>query len=149
MSVNKFVSDIKYINHNNEVVFNYLGNLNNFKPFFNEYTLAQLSQQIPALKITDVKCDNDNCLFTISDSSEGGVQVVERNPFKTIKFRGVGKIPFELNIWIQLLPSDSYKTKMRLTIHADLNMMMKMMLGKKLKEGVDKLADAICLLPYH
>jgi hypothetical protein len=37
---------------------------------------------------------------------------------------------------------------MRLTLKADLNMMMKMMIGKKLEEGIDKFADMLAMLPY-
>jgi len=47
------------------------------------------------------------------------------------------------------LPTSAYETKIRLTLHAELNMMLKMLAGKKLKDGLDKIADALTMLPYH
>ena len=38
---------------------------------------------------------------------------------------------------------------MRLTLKADLNMMMKMMIGSKLEKGLDKMADMLAGLPYQ
>jgi hypothetical protein len=37
---------------------------------------------------------------------------------------------------------------MRLTLKADLNPMLKMMLGKKLEQGIEKFADMLAMLPY-
>ncbi len=149
MGTSKYVSDVKIINQNNEIVFNFLSDLQNFGLFFNEYTLAQLSQQIPKLKITDFSCDSDNLNFTIENYGEAGLEIIERENPKTIKISGKGKIPFKLFLWIQILPVTSYQSKMRLTLHAELNVMMKMLVGKKLEDGINKIADALTVLPYH
>ena len=37
---------------------------------------------------------------------------------------------------------------MRLTLDAELNMFLKMALGGKLKDGVDKFADMLAKIPY-
>jgi hypothetical protein len=37
---------------------------------------------------------------------------------------------------------------MRLTLKADLNPMLKMMLGNKIKSGLDKFADMLCMINY-
>ena len=37
---------------------------------------------------------------------------------------------------------------MRVTIGAEVNMFMKAMVSKPLKEGVDKLADMLAMIPY-
>lgn len=149
MGISKYVSDVKIINQNNEIVFNFLSDLKNFGLLFNEYTLAQLSQQIPKLKITDFSCDSDNLNFTIENYGVAGLEIIEREAPKTIKISGKGKIPFKLFLWIQILPVSSYQSKMRLTLHAELNVMMKMLVGKKLEDGVNKIADAISMLPYR
>lgn len=149
MGLNKYVSEIKTVNQNNEIVFNFLSDLKNFDLLFNEYTLAQLSQQIPKLKITDFSCDADSLSFTIEKYGKAGLAIIEKESPKTIKITGTGKIPFELFLWIQILPVTSYQSKMRLTLHADLNVMMKMLIGKKLEDGVNKIADALSMLPYR
>ena len=39
--------------------------------------------------------------------------------------------------------------KMRVTLKADLNPMIKMMVGSKLEKGIDQFADMLCSLPYN
>jgi len=56
--------------------------------------------------------------------------------------------PISANLWIQVLPDTAAGTKMRLTLKADLNPMIKMMIGKKLEEGIDKFADMLAMIPY-
>lgn len=149
MGVSKYVSDVKVIDHNNEVVYNYLSNFNNLGQFFNEYTLSQISQQIPNGSIDDFRSDEDSCHFTISSMGEAGFRIIEREAPKMIKITGEGKIPFELFLWIQILPVTAYQCKIRLTLHANMNMMIKMVAGKKMKEGINKLAEALTQFPYH
>jgi hypothetical protein len=143
------VSDVKTINNNNEVVYNFLSDFNNLSVFFNEFTLAQISQQIPKANIENFESDTESCRFTISSVGEAGLRIIEREFPKTIKISGEGKIPFELFLWIQILPVTPYQSKIRLTLHANMNMMMKMVAGKKMKEGINKLADALTMLPYR
>lgn len=149
MGTSIYVSDVKTIRHNNEIVFNFLSDFNQLGQFFNEYTLAQLSQQVPGVKIDDFRADADSCHFTINNHGEAGLRIVEREVPKTIKISGEGNIPFELFFWIQILPVSAYESKIRLTLHAELNMMLKLMAGKKLQEGINKLADALTMLPYR
>jgi hypothetical protein len=148
MSESKYTSDVKIIQHNQEIVYNYLSDLNNIGPFFNEYTLAQISQQFQKVNITGVKCDTDTILLTISQVGDVGLQVIDRQSPKMVKITGTGKIPFELFLWIQILPVTEYQCKIRLTLHAHLNMMMKMMVGKKMQDGINTLADALTRFPY-
>lgn len=149
MAASKYVSDIKFIDNNNEVVYNFLSDFNNLGKFFNEYTLAQISQQIPNASIEDVTTDADHCKFTISKVGEAGFAIIERDSPKMIKVRGEGKIPFQLFFWIQILHVSEYKCKIRLTLHAELNMMMKMLVGKKLNEGINHFAEALTKFPYQ
>jgi len=149
MSASKFVSDVKVIDHNNEVVYNYLSDFNKLGKFFNEYTLAQISNQLPNIEITGFKCDTDSCTFILSNNGEGGIRIIDRESPKTIKMTGTGKIPFEMYLWIQVLPVTPYQSKIKVTLHAEMNMMMKMVAGKKIKEGVNKIAEALTAFPYH
>lgn len=149
MGVSKYISEVKVINQNNQVVYNYLSDFNKLGQYFNEHTLAQISEQIPNGSIENFTSDMDSCHFTISNSGEAGFRIIDREAPKMIKITGEGKIPFELFLWIQILPVDSYKCKMRLTLHANMNMMIKMVAGKKMKEGINRMADALAQLPFH
>lgn len=149
MSVSKYVSEVKVINHHQETVYAFLSDFNHLGQFFNENTLSLISRQIPNGKIDDVHTDADSCRFTISSMGEAGFRIIEREPFKMIKITGEGKIPLELLLWIQILPVSDQQCKIRLTIHATMNMMVKMVVGNKLKDGINKLADALTRLPYR
>lgn len=148
MSVEKYVSNVKEIDHNQQVVFNYLANFENLSTYLNTGLIEKISQQIPQVKITDFQSDRDSCKFKITGMGVAKIQIVNRDPFKTIKVESSGGLPLSITFWIQLLPVDQYKTKMRLTLHADMNMMIKMMAGNKLEEGINQLAETLSKLPY-
>ena len=71
-----------------------------------------------------------------------GLRVVEREPFKTIKFESENA-PVLVNIWIQLKSISATETVMKLTLKAELPMMIKMMVDKKLKEGINMVAEML------
>ena len=75
------------------------------------------------------------------------LRIIEREQDKTIKFAAEG-IPVAANMWIQLLPSGENECAMRLTVKADLNFFIRQMVGKKLEQGVDGLAQMLASLPY-
>ena len=75
------------------------------------------------------------------------LRIIEREPDKTIKFAAEG-IPVAANMWIQLLPAGESECAMRLTVKADLNFFIRQMVGKKLEQGVDGLAQMLASLPY-
>lgn len=149
MSENKYVSDVKIISHSQETVFNYLSNFENLSTFVNEGLLQKVSEQIPQIKISDFTSDKDSCSFRIAGFGLAGIRIVEREPFKTIKIESSGSLPLSIILWIQLLPVEDYQCKIRLTLDADMNMMIKMMVGKKLEEGINQLADVLARLPYR
>ena len=68
--------------------------------------------------------------------------MVEREPNKLIKITGE-ELPFDFFFWIQLKGMAPDDTRMLLTLHAELNMMMKMMIGGKLQKALDQIADQI------
>lgn len=148
MSDSKYVSDVKIIPHNIEVIFNHLSDFTNLSKYFNEELLGAITDKIPQVNIRDFQADRDSCSFEISGIGHAEIRVVERNPFSMIKVEGQGNLPVELKFWIQLLPLDSVQTKLRLTLHAGMGMMIKMMVGNKLEKGINQLADALTLLPY-
>ena len=148
MTENKYVSDVKIINHNAEVIFNYLSDFGNMSKYFNSEILAAITEKIPQVAIRNFHSDRDSCRFAISGVGEAEIRIVEKIPFKTIKMEGKGTIPLELKFWIQLLPIDAEQTKMRLTLHAEMGMMFKMLVGNKLEKGIEQLADALAMLPY-
>ena len=148
MGISKYTSDIKFIDHGQEVVYNYLSDFSHLSKYVNEGLLAKISQQVPQIKITDFESDTDSCRFKISGMGQSELRIVDREPLKTVKIESSGGLPVSITMWIQLLPVSDNQTKMKLTLHAEMGMMIKMMAGNKLEEGVNQMAEMLSKLPY-
>ena len=97
-------------------------------------------------KLRELQFDRDS----VSGNTPIGtatLRIIEREPEKTIKFAAEG-MPVAANMWIQLLPQNDNECAMRLTFKADLNFFIRQMVGKKLEQGVDGLAQMLASLPY-
>ena len=134
-----YESDIKTISSSEEQVFNQLSDLNNLKKLQN-INLGENSQYADKLK--DIEFDADSVHFSVDGFGKVGMRVIEREPFKTIKFQSEN-VPVNANVWIQLKQVSDNETKMKLTLKAEIPMMIKMMVDKKLQEGINMIADAI------
>lgn len=148
MGVSKYVSNTKLINHNQQVVFDYLSNFENLGTYLNSGILEQITNRFPQVSITDFESDRDSCRFNVTGMGRAEIRIIDREPWKTIKVQSEGGLPAEFTFWIQLMPADESTTKMRLTLHADMNIMIKMVVGDKLEAGVDQLASTLAMLPY-
>ena len=73
-----------------------------------------------------------------------GIKVVDRVPYSRIVFQDDGApFAFELVLFFNPAAEDPYKTDFQIVLDADLNFMMKTILGSKLKEGLDKMVDGL------
>lgn len=149
MALNKYVSEVKVIEQNQQVVFNYLSNFENLSTYLNSGLIEKITEKVPQIKITDFESDRDSCKFNITGLGLAEIKIVNREPFKTVKVESSGGLPLSFTFWIQLMPVTEYQTKMRLTLHAEMSMMIKMMAGSKLEEGINQLADTLSKLPYQ
>jgi len=148
MSSNQYISDVKIVSHNQEIIYNYLSNFENLSKYVNEGLLSKLTEQIPQIKISNFESDVDSCRFQIAGMGLAEIRIIEREPHKTIKVSSSGSLPVTIVFWIQLLPVSAYETKLRITLNADMSMMIKMLVNKKLEEGIDRFADMLAALPY-
>ena len=68
----------------------------------------------------------------------------ERIAPKHVKIVGdEGGVPMDFAFWIQLHKVSDTDTRLRVVLHIDLNMMMRMMIGSKLQGAVDQIAEGI------
>ncbi len=151
MGTEKYTSEIKIISSPQETVYNRLSDLNNLEQLFDPTQMEEIKRQYP--DAPDIKLDNfrataDECSFSISPVGTVGVHIVEREPSKMIKLAGSKSVPFQFSCWIQLMPVDEANCKVKITLHAELNPMIKMLINKHLKQGVDQIADALTKIPY-
>lgn len=148
MSTQKYISDTKLIHHSNELVYNYLSNFENLAGYMNSGLLEKITEQVPQIKITDFYSDRDTCKFSITGLGSAEIKIVNREPLKTIKVESSGGLPMNIIFWIQLLPEDENTTKMRLTLQTEMGILIKMMVGDKLEQGINNFADILAQLPY-
>lgn len=110
---------------------------------FNRITdLNGIYAAIPEDKRKDVTIDGDTVNITYAGFTLG-IRMAVKEPFSRVVLEGVGA-PFEFSISILLSPADDImRTELTIVVEADLNFMMKAMLGPKIKEGLDQVVDAI------
>lgn len=149
MGIQKYISDIKTIDHNQELVYNYLSNFDNLSAYVNDGLLSKINESVPQIKVSDFESDADSCRFTISGMGQAEIRIIDREPCATIKVASSGSLPVGITFWIQLLPVTPYQSKMKLTLHAEMSMMIKMLVNRKLEEGINQLADMFTKLPYR
>ncbi len=151
MGTEKYISETKFITAPQERVYDRLSNLENLEEYFDPIRIDELKKNYP--DAPDIKLDNfrataDECSFTVSSVGKIGVQITEREPSKLIKLTGSQTIPFKFTCWVQLLPTGPKTSKVKITLQAELNPMIKMMVDKHLKEGVNRIAEAITKFQY-
>lgn len=104
--------------------------------------MRNFEQMIPVEKREGVKADYD----TITASIQGfniGVKVYERTPYSKIVFVDYDA-PFGFQVVMHFDATGVQgETDFSIEVSADLNLMMKMMLGPKIREALDKVVDSM------
>ena len=87
-----------------------------------------------------------------SDTIEGEVQglrmgaaISERIPFSCIKIKEHGQTPFQFEVSLFFDAADVQKTMFHMEVDAELPFMVKMLIGNKLQEMVDKITEQLAL----
>ncbi len=107
-------------------------------------TLSDFSNFTPILqdKVEAWEATADTCSFR-AKGFPVKLRILEREENSLVKIIPDGESPFQFTFWLQLKEVAECDTRMRLVLHIDLNMMMKMMLGGKIREALDQIADQI------
>ena len=100
---------------------------------------------LPEEKKADVTADFDSLHATVQGFSIG-VRITDRVPYSRIDFADDGA-PFKFALSMHFdASSDPYRTNYHISLDADLNFMMKTLLGSKLQDALDKIVDAIAAM---
>ena len=94
-------------------------------------------------KVEEWQADEECCSFKFKGFTVA-LRFDEKVENKHVKVTGDGgTLPMDFSFWIQLHQVSEGDTRVRLVLHAELNMMMKMMLGKKLQSGLDQAVEGL------
>ena len=137
--MSKFESSIKQIAYPQQSVYNMLSDLTN---------IERVKDKVPEDKLKDLTFDKDTISISVSPVGQISMRIVERDEPKTIKFASENS-PMSFNFWIQILPVSDTASKMKLTIDADIPFFAKGMVSGPLKEGIEKIAEALGTIPYE
>lgn len=103
-------------------------------------------QFLPEDKKKNVEADYDSIKAVVQGFSVG-IRVEDRIPYSRIDFCDDGApFRFSVSMHFDAAGSDPYKTDFYIEVSADLNFMMKMMLGSKLKDAMDKMVDGLAAM---
>jgi carbon monoxide dehydrogenase subunit G len=139
MSETKYESKITSSPCSAAQIYSVLSNLQN---------IERVRQFIPQDKVQEMEIAPDRIRMKVDGLAQKiTIAIVDRIENDTIKFGAEG-VPMEANFWIQLKELNPTDTRIKLTVKADIPFMFKMMIGKKLQEGLDQAADMLAQFPY-
>lgn len=139
MSESKYESKITSSPCSAQQIYRVLSNMEN---------IERVREYIPQDKIQEMEIEPDRIRLKVDGLAQKiTIAIVDRIENDTIKFGAEG-IPMQANFWIQLKEVNPTDTRIKLTIKAEIPMMFKMMLNKKLQEGLDQAAEMLAQFPY-
>ncbi len=132
----QFESSVKYVPYSQGRVYDKLSDLRNL-----EAVREQLADKVEGLTF-----DSDSLSFK-AKGMDLALRIVDREPVKCVKFESE-KSPVSMNLWIQMLSVGEDQAKLKVTLRAEVSMLMKSLISKSLQDGVEKLADMLSRIPY-
>ena len=139
MSESKYESKITSAPSSASQIYRVLSNLEN---------LERVRQFIPQDKVQEMEISADRVRMKVDGLAQKiTIAIVDRIENDTVKFGAEG-IPMDANFWIQLKEVSPTDTRIKLTVKADIPFMFKMMVDKKLQQGLDQAADMLAQFPY-
>ena len=107
--------------------------------------ISRFDNLTPALKdkVEEWEADENHCSFKAKGFTVK-LRIIDKEAPKFVKITGdEGGVPVDFNFWIQLHQVSERDTRIRLVLHAGLNMMMSMMIGGKIKTALDQIVESI------
>ncbi len=129
-----YESELKTISSSGEMVFDILSDLTNLKKLANSQAFNE--------KAKDIKYDSDSCSFTVDGFGRIGFRILERIPSSKITMASENA-PVQFNIDVEIVHLSDNESTLKLFLNAELPSMIKMMVGSKLQNGVNSIAELI------
>ena len=108
--------------------------------------ISRFDMLTPALqdKVEEWKATEDTCSFKVKGFNVA-LKIVEKVENKHIKIMAddANGVPVDFTFWIQFHEVSDCDTRIRMVLHAELNMMMRMLIGSKIQGGLDKAVEGL------
>ena len=128
MSSTKIESEVVEINNSAANIFNYLSDFNNF-------------EKLMPPQVTNWSSTAEECTFTINGMATIGMKIIEKQPYTKITITSNGKVPFEFKLFVLITEKDAANCSGQLKFESEMNMMIKMMVEKPLRNFFNMLAQ--------
>ena len=110
--------------------------------------ISRFDMLTPALegKVDEWSATEDTCSFKVK-GFKVALRIVERVENKHVKITADEEngVPVDFAFWLQLHEVSDTDTRIRMVLHAELNMMMRMMIGSKIQGGLDKAVEGLAM----
>lgn len=136
--MSQYESSVKRIPYPQERVYTKLEDLNN---------IEGIKDRLPQDKIKDLTYSRDEATVNVPPLGNVTLRIIDREAPKCIKMEVAGS-PMPVTIWIQVIPDGDTASKMRVVAKAEINFMLRSMIEKPLKEGLEKIAEALSMIAY-
>lgn len=137
--MSRFESKVQQVPYPQQSVYNMLSDLSN---------VERAKQRVDDAQIHSMEFSDDSLSVNVPPIGKISIEIVDREEPKCVKYRSVDS-PLPFNLWVQMLPVGDAASKMKLTLEAELNFMMKGIVSKPLQEGLEKLAEALAAIHYE
>ena len=119
-----------------------------YSVFSNLRNLERVKDMIPQDKVQEMEIEAESVRMKVDGLGQKiTILIVDKTENEVIKYGAEG-IPMEMNFWIQMKEVAPMDTRIKLTLKADIPMMFKMMLDKKIQQGIDQAAAMIAQFPF-
>ena len=135
----KYESSVKQVPYPQQAVYRNISDLSN---------LERVRHLVPEDKINSFSFDRDTVSVDVPPVGQITLRIVDRDEPKCVKFE-TEQSPIPFHLWIQVLPTDDASSKIKVTVDADIPFMLKAMVSGPLQDGVEKVADALAMIPYE
>ena len=137
--MSRFESSVKQVPYRQQSVFDMLSDLSNAE---------RVKHLVNDDQLQNMSFDNDHLSVNVPPIGKIALRIVEREDPKCVKYQSVDS-PLPFNLWVQMLPVTDTTSKLKVTIDAELNFLMKGIVSKPLQEGLEKLAEALSRIRYE
>lgn len=136
-------SQVKHIPYSQEQVYAKVSDLTNLQAVADGLPL----QGEMNISVRNLRCTTDTAECEISPVGRISLGIVSREPFKCVKLETL-QSPVQMTAWIQIVSTGPDSCKIRITLDADLNILMAKMVEKPMTQAVERLADMLAMIPY-
>lgn len=126
-----FESRTGSVNESAEKIYAFITDMRNFKRF------------LPEGKVENWVAGRENCSFEVPPVGKVSLRIISSEEFSVVKYGGDGLNNTEFFLWVQvkeLKPGDS---RVKITIKAELNPVLKMMASGPLNDFLEKLVKGM------